>query len=54
MVSQPEPKHTLMSVEEYLELERTTGKKYDYVDGQLYLMSGGSFNHSEISFNVEA
>ncbi len=54
MASQPEPRQALKSVEEYLELERITGKKYDYVDGQLYLMSGGSFNHSEISFNVEA
>jgi Uma2 family endonuclease len=53
MASQPEPKHAFKSVEEYFELERTTGKKYDYVDGQVYLMSGGSFNHSEISFNVE-
>jgi Uma2 family endonuclease len=54
MASQPESRHAFMSVEEYLEFERTTGKKYDYVDGQLYLMSDGSFNHSEISFNIEA
>src|SRR5574340_878218 len=51
MVAQREPQH--MSVEEWRELERThTDTKYEYFDGQVYLMSGGSLAHSRISSNA--
>ena len=51
MVAQREPQH--MTVEEWRELERTNpDTKYEYIDGQVYLMSGGSLAHSRISSNA--
>lgn len=42
-----------MTVEEWRELERTNpDAKYEYIDGQVYSMSGGSLAHSRISSNV--
>ena len=42
-----------MTVDEWRELERTTpDAKYEYIDGQVYLMSGGSLAHSRISSNT--
>jgi Uma2 family endonuclease len=53
MVVQPQPDRTHMSVEEYLALARSSvDAKYEYIDGQVYLLAGGSFNHSTISSNV--
>lgn len=53
MVVQPQPDRTHMSVEEYLALDRSSlDAKYEYIDGQVYLLAGGSFNHSTISSNV--
>lgn len=41
-----------MTVDEWRELERTNSDaKYEYIDGQVYLMSGGSLAHSRISTN---
>ncbi len=51
MVAQREPRH--MTVDEWRELERTNpDAKYEYIDGQVYLMSGGSLAHSRISSNT--
>src|SRR6266480_3118051 len=51
MVAQREPQH--MTVEEWRELERTNpDAKYEYIDGQVYLKSGGSLAHSRISSNT--
>ena len=51
MVAQREPQH--MTVEEWRELERINpDAKYEYIDGQVYLMSGGSLAHSRISSNT--
>jgi Uma2 family endonuclease len=51
MVAQREPQ--FMTVDEWRELERATpDAKYEYVDGQVYLMSGGSLAHSRISSNT--
>src|SRR5690242_19981703 len=38
--------------EEYLELERAAEFKSEYLDGQIYAMSGGSLTHSAITFNL--
>jgi Uma2 family endonuclease len=44
--------HT-MTVEEYFQLEASDSEnRYEYVDGYAYMMSGGSFNHSTISDNI--
>ena len=43
-----------MSVEEYLELERQSGQRYEYIDGYVYALAGGTLNHSRICSNVNA
>jgi len=44
-----------MSVEEYFELEENNpDTRYEYFDGYVYLMSGGSANHATISGNIYA
>ena len=41
-----------ISLEEYHEIERTSEVKYEYSDGHIYDMSGGTFNHSRIAMNM--
>jgi len=42
-----------MSEQEYHELERLSpDRKYEYIDGLAYMMSGGSVAHDLISFNM--
>ena len=41
-----------ISLEEYHELERTSDVKYEYSDGRIYDMSGGTFEHSQIALNL--
>ena len=45
--------HTpLMSVEEYFELEENNpDTRYEYIDGHVYMMAGGSANHATIGGN---
>ncbi len=44
-----------MSVEEYFELEENNpDTRYEYFDGYVYMMSGGSANHATISGNIYA
>lgn len=38
--------------DEYLELERASDERYEYIDGQLYLMAGESLAHSQICINI--
>jgi Uma2 family endonuclease len=40
------------TVEQYLELERTSEEKHEYLDGQIYLMGGASPNHNIIVANT--
>lgn len=45
----------VMTVEEYFHLEETdTENRYEYIDGQVYMMAGGTFNHSTISGNIHS
>src|SRR6266702_2483344 len=51
LVAQREPRH--LTVDEWRELERANPDvKYEYIDGQVYLMSGGSLAHSRIGSNT--
>ncbi len=51
MVTEREPRS--LTINEWRELERShPNTKYEYIDGQVYLMSGGSLAHSRISSNV--
>ncbi len=44
----------LMSVEEYLELERDSEVRHEYVGGVLYAMSGASRRHNAIASNISS
>lgn len=42
-----------MSVEEYFKLRESDPEhRYEYIDGEIYMMTGGSVRHSRIGFNV--
>lgn len=44
---------TRMAEEEYHELERLSpDRKYEYIDGMAYMMSGGSVAHDRIAYNA--
>ena len=40
------------SVEEYLELERQADERHQYIDGEIFEMSGESLAHSRIGINL--
>jgi Uma2 family endonuclease len=41
-----------ISLEEYHEIERKSGIKYEYSNGRIYDMSGGNSKHSRIAINM--
>ncbi len=41
-----------ISIEEYHEIERNSEVKYEYSDGRIYAMAGGTFEHSQIALNL--
>jgi Uma2 family endonuclease len=51
MAAQREPRR--MTVDEWRELEQSNpDRKYEYIDGLVYLMSGGSLAHARIGSNI--
>ncbi|MEN3334383.1 MAG: hypothetical protein V7641_3748 [Blastocatellia bacterium] len=42
----------LYTIEEYLAIERQTEERYEYLDGQIFAMSGESDAHGEVSANL--
>jgi len=40
------------TLEEYLALERSSDARYEYLNGQIFLMSGGSHHHNWIISNI--
>lgn len=45
----------VMSEEEYFELEQLSpDRKYEYINGRAYMMSGGSVAHDQIAYNMRA
>lgn len=40
------------TVEEYFALEESTGIRHEYIDGEVYAMSGGTYSHSVIIGNL--
>lgn len=47
------PHHFIMSVEEYLQLEvNSVERKYEYIDGVVTMLAGGTPNHSLIAANI--
>jgi Uma2 family endonuclease len=49
MTALPKKKYTL---EEYLELDRNSEERYEYFDGEVFAMAGGSPNHARLSGNI--
>ena len=49
MSALPKARYTL---EEYLELDKNSEEKYEYFDGEVFAMAGGSPDHVRISRNV--
>ncbi len=49
-----EKKSQTYSVEEYLEFDRASDERYEFVDGQIHLKAGESGNHGDISVNLAA
>lgn len=48
-----DPHRLFMSVEEYLELDRNSlDARYEYIDGVVTMLAGGTTNHSRISVNM--
>lgn len=45
-------RHHRFSFAEYVELEEGSGVKHEYLDGQVYAMSGGSPEHAGVTANV--
>ncbi len=42
----------LFTIEEYLEFERVTEERHEYIDGHIYKMAGESLEHSRINVNL--
>jgi len=48
-----EPQRMLMSVEEYLALDRNSlDVRYEFIDGHVYMLAGGTADHSTIGINM--
>ncbi|MBL8206605.1 MAG: Uma2 family endonuclease [Blastocatellia bacterium] len=45
------PQHR-MTIEEYIEFDKNAEGRYEYFDGEVFAMAGGSPEHSRISINV--
>ncbi len=43
---------TKLTVEEYIELDKNSEERYEYFDGEVFAMAGGSPNHSRLSVNI--
>lgn len=46
------PVKRLWTVEEYLAYELETGIRHEFINGEIYAMTGGTDNHSRIKVNV--
>jgi Uma2 family endonuclease len=50
-VSQARPLHR-HTYADYVALEKVSAEKHEYLEGQIYVMAGGSEDHSKIAVNV--
>jgi Uma2 family endonuclease len=48
------PVNRLWTFEEYLAYEDETGIKHEFINGEIYAMTGGTFEHGQIANNVGA
>lgn len=54
MSAQPQLDKSWISIEDYLADEMVSEIKHEYLDGQVYAMSGASRNHDRIALNIGA
>lgn len=52
MIAQTQPHPTLMTPQEYLEWEEQQPIKYEYINGQVFAMTGGTLPHNSITLNL--
>ncbi|MEO6037426.1 MAG: Uma2 family endonuclease [Saprospiraceae bacterium] len=45
-------KDRIYTVDEYLQIERRTGERYEFYNGKIQVMAGGTINHNRITRNV--
>lgn len=50
MIAQPQ--HQLMTPQEYLEWEEQQPIKYEYINGEVFAMTGGTIPHNDIALNL--
>ena len=50
----PKKKISQYTIEKYLELDRASEERYEFLDGQIFLMAGESGRHGDISVNLTA
>jgi Uma2 family endonuclease len=48
------PSRQTMSVQEYFELDHASEQRYEYIDGYVYMLAGGSPNHAIIGVNISS
>jgi S-adenosylmethionine hydrolase len=53
MVAQEDRTRRRLSVDEWRELVRTSGARYEYHDGWVYAMAGASLAQGRIAFNAQ-
>jgi hypothetical protein len=47
------PNRSIMSVEEYLQLDQASSEaRYEYIDGHVRMLAGGTPDHAKISANI--
>lgn len=51
-VKEPMPKYNYISPEQYLEMERAAEEKHEYYKGEVFAMSGASWEHNVIVKNI--
>ncbi len=51
-VKEPAPKLNYISPEQYLEMERISEIKHEYYKGEIFAMSGASWEHNVITYNI--
>ncbi len=50
MIAQPQ--HQLMTPQEYLEWEEQQLVKYEFINGEVFVMTGGTIPHNDIALNL--
>jgi Uma2 family endonuclease len=52
MIAQPQPNFQLMTPQQYLEWEEQQPIKYEYINGEVFAMTGGTLPHNSIALNL--